>query len=274
MVQYDVVEKIRRVLEEYPEVMAAYLYGSYSTGKQTPLSDVDLAVYTRDRRSLLDITAEISHELGIPEEKVSVVELSLLDPVLILRIVRHGVEVLNRGLEISLILPDASELVEVYELEEATSETWLERDPLDPRIIREIIARMREDMQDLKELQAFQYEDVVGDKHLRKSFERTVHTLIESMLDLLRHIVAGLNLGTPSYYRDYVDYVEKAGIISRDTAGQVRELIPIRHVLVHRYRDARFEELWAMSMKLSIVAEKLLSEVILNLREKHRVDSI
>lgn len=274
MAQYDVVEKIRRVLERYPQIVAAYLYGSYSTGRQTRLSDIDLAVYTRDRRSLLDITAEISHELGIPEEKVSVTELSLLDPVLILRIVRHGIEILNRGLEASLILPNTSELLEVYELEEATSKTWLERDPLDPRILREIIARIREDLQDLRELQAFRYDDVVENKHLRKSFEKTMHTLIESILDLLRHIVAGLNLGTPSYYRDYVDYVEKAGIISRDTASQIRELIPIRHILVHRYRDARFKELWTISRKLSTAADKLLNEAVMNLREKHQADSL
>jgi len=274
MAQYDVVEKIRRMLERYPQIVAAYLYGSYSTGRQTPLSDIDLAVYTRDRSSLLDITAEISHELGIPEEKVSVTELSLLDPALILRIVRHGIEILNRGLEISLMLPSISELIEVYELEEASSKTWLERDPLDPRILREIIARIREDLQDLCELQAFRYDDVVGNKHLKKSFERTMHTLIESILDLLRHIVAGLNLGTPSYYRDYIDYVEKTGIISRDTAGQIRELIPIRHILVHRYRDARFEELWTISRKLLTTTENFLNEVMMNLREKHRVDSL
>jgi len=67
-----------------------------------------------------------------------------------------------------------------------------------------------------------------------------MHTFIESILDLLRHIIAGLNLGTPSYFRDYVDYVEKAGIISRNTASQIRELTPICHILVHRYRDVRF----------------------------------
>jgi len=39
---------LERTLREDPGIVAAYVYGSYGTSNQTPLSDVDLAVLYRD----------------------------------------------------------------------------------------------------------------------------------------------------------------------------------------------------------------------------------
>jgi hypothetical protein len=38
------VEKLPAVFEKDPQIVAAYIYGSYATGKTTDLSDIDIAV--------------------------------------------------------------------------------------------------------------------------------------------------------------------------------------------------------------------------------------
>lgn len=53
---------------------------------------------------------------------------------------------------------------------------------------------------------------------------------------LLRHIVSGLGLGVAEYYPDYIEICRRRGIISNEVAEKILELIPVRHMLVHRYR--------------------------------------
>jgi len=259
-------EILRRILFKYAGIKLAYLFGSHARGSPKPLSDIDIAVYTDDPSVLLDVSAEISRELGIPEDRVSIVDLRVLDPVLILRIAREGIEVVNRGVNVSNLVP--SEVVEVRELERSMSRIWLCGDPLDVEIVRDIINRILEDARDLKELLSMGYESVVNNKFLRRSFERILQTLIEGYIDLLRHVIAGLNLGVASYYKDYIDIAERNNVISRDTAAKLRELVPARHVLVHRYRRVDYSRLWSLAEEITSLSNPLISEVKKYVKER------
>ena len=274
MADYELVQKLKNIFDGYPQVLAAYLYGSYSTGKQSPISDIDIAVVLKDRSILLDLSADIAQKLNISEEKVSITELKFLNPILRLKIVRDGVEIVNKGLNLDLIFSNDGEIVEVYELEEVTCKSWLKGNPVDVRIVREIIVGINEDLDDLEELLKYGYSRVMENKHLRKSLERTVQTLTESMIDLLRHIVAGLNLGVATYYKDYVDYAEKAKIISSNVANEIRKLIPVRHTLIHKYRTVNYEEVWKIAEKLRLIAKKLVDETTTYLKEKLKIGII
>ena len=142
MADYGLMQKLREIFNEYPNVLAAYLYGSYSVGRQGPRSDIDIAVVSEDRSVLPELSADIARRLNIPEERVSIVDLRLLDPALSLRIVRGGVEIINRGLDLNHVIPMDGEMVEVYELEEEMCKSWLRGDI---RALREIIVRINED---------------------------------------------------------------------------------------------------------------------------------
>jgi uncharacterized protein YutE (UPF0331/DUF86 family)/predicted nucleotidyltransferase len=259
-------EILRRILFKYAGIKLAYLFGIHARGSPKPLSDIDIAVYTDDPSVLLDVSAEISRELGIPEDRVSIVDLRVLDPVLILRIAREGIEVVNRGVNISNLVP--SEVVEVRELERSMSRIWLRGDPLDVEIVRDIINRILEDARDLKELLSMGYESVVSNKFLRRSFERILQTLIEGCIDLLRRVIAGLNLGVASYYKDYIDIAERNNVISRDTAAKLRELVPVRHVLVHGYRRVDYSKLWSLAEEITSLSNPLISEVKKYVKER------
>lgn len=43
------LEKLPEVFKNYPEIIAAYIYGSYATGKTTDLSDIDIAVLLKTK---------------------------------------------------------------------------------------------------------------------------------------------------------------------------------------------------------------------------------
>ena len=262
----EITKLLRDIFSKYQEVKLVYLYGSYAKSSQGPLSDIDIAIMTDDPSIILDVSAEIAHVLKISEEKISMIDMRLLDPMMILRIVSEGVEIINRGVNINDLIP--RETIEVRELENIMSRKWASKDPLDIEVIRDIIARINEDSKDLREMLETCLDKIVSNKHLKRSFERVLQTLIEGLIDLLRHVVAGLNLGVASYYKDYVDIAERNNIISRDVAESLRRLMPVRHMLVYRYKILDYRKLWILAEEAAETADRLVDEVIRLVRER------
>ena len=255
----ETINKLKNILAKYPTISIAYLYGSYAKNMQKPLSDLDIAIATTDQKTILNVSAEISKELNIPEERISITEFSSINPLIRAKILKEGIELVNKNINLNSLLPQDQTYVEVHELEQAISINWLRKDPIDLTIIRELFTKIHEDTRDLKELLEQGYEKVISNKHLRKSFERTTQTLIESIIDLLRHIVAGLNLGVATYYKDYIDYAKKGNIISENLANNLYAFIPIRHALIHRNLDCK--ELWKQAPKLIELAKELTTQI-------------
>ena len=65
------MENIIKVLEKEPQVLFAYLFGSYAKGTQDKKSDIDIAIYLRDQ-NLLEIDPLYPSRLAIKIEKVLV----------------------------------------------------------------------------------------------------------------------------------------------------------------------------------------------------------
>lgn len=259
----EVIQILKGVISRFNEIKLAYLFGSYAEGKAMPVSDLDVAVLTEQQKTIPHLSAELSEALKVPEEKLSVLDLETSSPTLTLRILKRGVRILDRGgYEERLKEKIPMEAVDVLENEKASFQIWLHGNPIDEPTLKRIIVQLSEDVDDLHEIMSGKSpEDLRHDKNLRKAFERTLHTSIEGAMDLLRHIISGLNLGTIEYYRDYVEIGRKKGVIANETAERLLELIPTRHVLIHRYRELDYSKLWDDAKKITETWPKLQQEI-------------
>jgi len=256
------VEVLRRVAEMYPEIKLLYLFGSYAEGRAVPASDIDVAVVAVKPSVIPHMVAEVARELRIPEEKISIVDMERAPPTLVVSILKRGVKVVDRDdTERRLLERVDLETLELSELSEIHFRKWVEGNPLDYRVMSKIVTQIQEDIRDLEEYLSKGLEAVVRDKTLRKAFERTLQTLIGGCIDLLRHIVSGLSLGVAEHYRDYVEIAKRSGAISEETAEKLLELIPVRHTLIHRYRDVDYAKLWRDTRTAVDTASRLLEEV-------------
>ena len=89
----DRLPELAHALREVPGLVAAYLYGSYGTPDQTPLSDVDLAVVYRagevpDFEQHLRLIGRVTGTLG--EDDVSVTVLNRASVLFQRRVLREG----------------------------------------------------------------------------------------------------------------------------------------------------------------------------------------
>ncbi|MCZ7403785.1 MAG: nucleotidyltransferase domain-containing protein, partial [Candidatus Methanoperedens sp.] len=63
------MENIAKVLEKEPEILFAYIFGSYAKGVQNEKSDIDIAVYLKDE-NILEKDPLFPSRLAIKVEKI------------------------------------------------------------------------------------------------------------------------------------------------------------------------------------------------------------
>lgn len=92
----------------------------------------------------------------------------------------------------------------------------------------------------LQKLKAFQHverTEFASEPALYDLAERYLHLVMECVLDLANHTIADRDLGTPATNRDCFTVLEKAGEISPDLAGRLRQWAGFRNILVHQYLE-------------------------------------
>ena len=241
-------------------IKALVLFGSYAEGRSMPISDIDLAVIADDLSSIVNLRYAVARRLNIPEDKVSIVELRHIPPTLRAKILRRGIVILGDVDEVARsIRPD---VVEVLELEKDHFHHWLKNmNPIDENVMVSIISQVESDIRFLREVLRKNADEIARDEVLRRAFERALHTAIEGIIDLLRHIVSGLSLGIAEYYRDYVEIAANNNVISREVAERAVGLIELRHRLVHRYRGLNYGEMLKKAKELTTLWPRILNEV-------------
>ena len=99
----QLVARLTRHLELRPEVLDAYLFGSFARGQAQPQSDVDVAVYVDPEQApdapfgyVAQLTTALVATLG--SNAVDVVVLNDAPPLLYHRVLRDGMRLLSRNL--------------------------------------------------------------------------------------------------------------------------------------------------------------------------------
>ncbi len=94
------LEKVKEYLENHPSVRLTYIFGSHATGKTTPLSDVDIAVYLKEENEekrfdiRLKLIGDISSILGNDEFDLVVIN---DNPILLnFEIIKNGKILVNK----------------------------------------------------------------------------------------------------------------------------------------------------------------------------------
>ncbi len=130
-------EKLPSILEERP-VILAYLYGSTAVGNPTPLSDVDIALVTKEKISPLErfdlemsLECELIDKLGISNPDVRIVN----DTPIIFRgrVVTEGILLYSR---------DEDKRVD---FEVATRMRYFDFKPVYDRMMDEFMKRLKEE---------------------------------------------------------------------------------------------------------------------------------
>jgi len=89
-----------------------------------------------------------------------------------------------------------------------------------------------------------------------------VHTIVESILDIARHIVSVKGWGPAETYRDYIEILHRQGIIPPELAEELYKFTAWRNILVHRYIEVDYPRLYEDSKKLASIVREFEKQII------------
>ena len=120
-------------------------------------------------------------------------------------------------------------------------------------IILRLIANIESYLEDLKKVREISFQEFTDDIIKQRFIERTLHIIIESVLDITHHIISDLKLREPNSYADAFNVLFENKIITEKTRDNGKLMAQFRNRLVHYY-------------------EKNEPEIIFEILKKHQND--
>ncbi len=244
----------------------AAIFGS--AVREMAFRDVDIAAKAREDikyQVLCQVLRLAAEALGIPEEKIDVVDLDRADIDLKREIVAHGLTLVDKvGFRSKLI----SELDAVYpeygEMLKLSLREWLESDPLsvNAAIVKRRVDFMKAELRFLEQnVLQHSIDEVKESPTLSRLLERSFQLSIEAALNVLRHIVSAMGWGPATSYVELVEIASRNGVVDRVTRDWLVGSIRLRNIIIHRYLDVDYDELYRRSSQLRTFLKRFEAQV-------------
>ncbi len=270
----DRIERLREVLGKYPQVVFLAIIGSLAKRGYT-VHDVDIAVKVCDKERKYDILAELVAEiatvLGVPEELIDVVDLDRADLEIKAAILRNSIVIVDKGYlsklveEIEKIYPEHSEYRDL-----SIAEWLLSSDPttVDVNIVKRRLDFVRSETSFLKEhVLNKSLEEVKSSPILSRVLERSYQLIVEALINVARHIVSAMGWGpcftaSEYIYSEYIYRLAQHSVIPKELADEIAKRIRLRNIIVHRYLEVDYDELYNDAHRLVEIAKSFEKHVV------------
>ena len=106
---------------------------------------------------------------------------------------------------------------------------------VDKNVVLSRVSKIRESVGRLVALAALSEKAFTSDADACAIAERHLQVAIQAVIDIGNHVVADLDLGTPSDYKDIFVLLAKHRVVSTPLAKKLAAMAGLRNVLVHDY---------------------------------------
>lgn len=252
------IQKLKDYFLSRSEIVMAFVFGSYTKGKQTGESDFDIAVYFSPEGRAIEweeakfydcedeIWSDIEKIIGI---KTDMVVLNRAPSTLAFSIIREGIPVIikNKPLYMRFLLAISS-AAEYFR--DFVNDFWAIKqrsmsltDDDRERLIR-TADFLESELKDYplfsKNINRVEYET---DSIKRRNTERWVENIVNSSIDISKILLASENKKIPQTYREILREMQLLEGFSSQIAEGLAQFAKLRNILAHEYLDIRFEQI-------------------------------
>ncbi len=250
-----------RLLKEYfsgrPEVVMAFLFGSYAKGQALFDSDVDIAVYfkPKGRRLEWEEAGEWPEEIKIWSDtekilgkNVDVLVLNKAPCLVAYDAIQTGIPLVIKDhvlysrflLHINSVAIDFSGFIEDYWQIEQRSTSLSNFDKT--RLI-EIVKFLTNEIADWNIYQELSWDEYQNDRLKRRSMEHWIENIVNASIDIARTLLASEKKSLPGTYREVLRSFASLKNFDKSTAERLGEFARLRNIITHEYLDIRWEQI-------------------------------
>lgn len=273
------LDQLRRTISGVEGLEFAALFGSL-VAKGQSYHDVDIVVKAsgEDKYSLFcKLIDSLSRTLGVGEEQIDLVDLDRANLAIKGEIVKSGIVLVDRSdYKRRLIGELDAKYIEYDEIQNLSIREWLNaRNPgkINLKIIKRRIDFIKNELQFLRgNVLNYDLESVKGSPILQRLMERSFHLIVETMLDVCRHIISIMGWGPALSYSDIVEICFKHGAIDDGLRAKILNGVRLRNIIIHRYLEVDYEKLYEKSRELETVVGEFELQILRLIRKASAKD--
>lgn len=120
---------------------------------------------------------------------------------------------------------------------------------VDHELIQRKLMLLDENANQLKKLDLKLYESFKKQYTLQKATEKILQEMIETCLDIGKHIISDQGFRSPDDYKDVFTVLEEEGVIKKSTADIMKQMVGFRNLIVHLYEKIDVEIVFMSATK-------------------------
>ena len=269
----NLLKKLKAYFEKRSDVVMAFIFGSFVSGRQMKESDVDIAVYFKKRTENKKAENEISLDIvRILKRSVDFISLNAAPATLFSEILKTGEILTNKDKKLywQLYLEKTLEAEDFVQFSREYYDIYKKAKSLTAEQESNLLKKIQFVDSELEELEKFKkisFTNYMEDKDKRRNMERWNENIINANIDIAKIVLASGKEKKPDTYEDALFYFGiKAGLTEAE-AKQYAGYARLRNLLAHEYLDILYRKTQEfikdfpdIYTKISAFLEKYLKE--------------
>lgn len=269
------IKKLKEYFIRNPQIVMAYLFGSYAKGKQMQESDFDIAVYFKSENNKIEceeirqypqedkIWSDVEKIVGC---QTDFIVLNRVASTLAFEILRTGKPIIikDSGIFIDFYLLTSSTaedfrkfIKDFWEIEQRSA-SLSETDKI--RLIKRI-KFLEDEISAYSIFTDIDLEIYTKDRIKRLSVERWIENIVNASIDIAKILLASEKKKIPETYRETLELLSIYSGFNKQDANKLAEFSRLRNILAHEYLDIRFEQIKKFIQEAKPVYKNLIVHV-------------
>ena len=237
---------LRNYFQKKPEVVLAFLFGSFSKEREIEESDLDIAVYLKGNEDQFDnIWPEVT---TLVNRTVDLVNMKEAPATLISNVLKTGIPLTikdrnlywNIHLEKSLEAEDFCHFLEDFRSIYQRSKSLI---PEEKARLLERVQFLESEFEDIDELKNLKFKEYQDDKVKRRNIERWTENILNATIDIAKIVLASERKKMPKTYEQALfNFILLTGVNEKEVQ-EFSHFSNLRNILAHEYLDILYQRI-------------------------------
>ena len=264
---------MKNYFNSIPEIKFVAIFGSIAR-KGSSYHDIDIVVKIEDcnkNKLMSKIIHDLSNMLNIDYSQIDLIDIDTTDFLFKKKILENCIVIVDRGYLKNLI----NEIISNYEVFEywelSIRELFFSKNStgIDIDVIKKRIDFIKSEIEFLKQyVLSKDINEVINSPILKRLLERSFQLIVEAIINICRHIISAKGWDPAYTVKDFIEKCCEKGIINKELFYKFVNFIRLRNIIVHRYLEINYNELYQKTIDLINSVKKFEEEIIQFLRKE------